>query len=162
MLLLVQHIQKQCLNIQRLCKNKNHAWDSACGNGQAAVHLAKYFQHVSATDVSENQIINAIIAPNVSYGFGSSEKTNFPDSSFDLILVAQALHWFKFDQFWPEADRVLKPGGIFAACGYCWFKISPDIDQQIQTLLLTPIAPFWAEQNKILWNHYQDVEIPFN
>ena len=37
-------------------KNKQQAWDCATGNGQAAVELAKYFDKVMATDISEKQL----------------------------------------------------------------------------------------------------------
>ncbi|MEM9659812.1 MAG: SAM-dependent methyltransferase, partial [Planctomycetota bacterium] len=35
------------------------AWDCACGNGQVASDLAKYFDRVAATDVSQEQLSQA-------------------------------------------------------------------------------------------------------
>jgi len=99
----------------------NSVWDCATGNGQAAVGLAKIFSHVQATDMSEQQIAHALAADNITYSVQSAEHTNFADQQFDLITVAQALHWFNFEKFWPEGLRVLKPGGVFSAWAYDWF-----------------------------------------
>ena len=73
------------------------AWDCATGNGQVAVELAKKFNHVDATDISEKQLINAPQLPNITYKVESAEQTEFPENNFDLITVAQSFHWFKFD-----------------------------------------------------------------
>jgi len=88
-------------------------WDCATGNGQAAVGLAKLFVHVQATDMSEQQIAHALTAENITYSVQSAERTNFADQQFDLITVAQALHWFDFEKFWPEVLRVLNPAECF-------------------------------------------------
>jgi len=143
------------------CVNHDTVWDGACGNGQAAVSLAHYFQSVQATDISEQQIVNAIQNHRVTYSVQPSEATAFKDDQFDLICIAQALHWFDYDRFWPEVKRVLKPDGVFAAWGYAWFSINTAIDDCIQEKLLKPIEPYWAVQNKLLWNQYRDVPFPF-
>ena len=144
-----------------LCRTRQRAWDAACGGGQAAVDLAAFFAEVQATDISENQIANALSHPQVTYSVQPAEASGFPNHSFDLVCAAQALHWFDYDQFWPEVERVLKPGGIFAAWGYAWFTIRGDIDAIIEQDLLDIIRPYWREENKLLWNHYQDVPFPF-
>ncbi|WP_162674666.1 class I SAM-dependent methyltransferase [Vibrio variabilis] len=141
--------------------SKSNAWDCACGNGQAAESLAVHFDNVIATDVSEQQIENAKSVGNVEYLVTKSEKTPFTDNTFDLVCVAQALHWFEFDAFWPEVHRVLKPQGVFAAWGYTWPSISPEIDQIFEATILKKIEPYWAAQNRLLWDHYKDVDFPF-
>lgn len=42
---------------------------------------------------------------------GVAEQLPFPDDSFDLVTVGQAIHWLKLEQFVPTVARVLKPGG---------------------------------------------------
>ncbi len=143
------------------CSSHKLAWDCACGNGQSAINLVNHFDHVNATDVSANQIANAFEHPHITYSVCPSEQTPFTSQIFDVICVAQALHWMDFDRFWPEVKRVLKPDGLFAAWGYTWTKLTPDIDAIVQTALLDVIQPYWAAQNKLLWDHYQDVSIPF-
>ena len=48
--------------------------------------------------------------------------------SIDVIMVAQALHWFDLDGFYAEARRVLKAHGIVAASAYNLLRIEPAID----------------------------------
>src|SRR5689334_5303642 len=85
-----------------LIKTKNIAWDCGTGNGQVAQELSKHFKEVYATDVSEKQIKNAIQRGNIFYKVERAEQTSFPDKNFDLITVAQAIHWFDFDAFYKE------------------------------------------------------------
>jgi SAM-dependent methyltransferase len=143
------------------CFETKRAWDCACGNGQSAISLVDFFNYVDATDVSANQIKNAFNHPKVGYFVCPSEHTPFEENAFDLVCVAQALHWMDYDRFWPEVKRVLKPGGVFSAWGYCWTTIDTEIDAIIQKTFLDVIAPYWADQNRLLWNHYRDLNIPF-
>ena len=143
-----------------LCQEHAQVWDCACGNGQVAVDLSRYFPHVQASDVSEGQIRNAILHPNVAYSVQAAESTCFSAHQFDLICVAQALHWLNYERFWPGVQRILKPDGVFAAWGYTWLSVTPEIDGLIQELLLKPIDPYWAAQNQLLWDHYRNVPFP--
>lgn len=137
-------------------------WDCATGNGQAAISCARYFSQVDATDISAEQIQHCIANSKINYTVSSAETTLFDDNSFDLIMVAQALHWFNQEKFFQEAGRVLKPNGILAIFGYGFFEISPDIDTVIYENLLVPIDRFWAKGNRLLMSGYKDVSMPFN
>lgn len=143
------------------CASRDRAWDCGTGSGQAAINLAQYFSEVHATDASEQQIANAIQKENVLYSVQPAESTRFPDHYFDLVIVAQALHWFDFDRFWSEVKRLLKRDGIFAAWGYDWFSVSPEIDAVIKERILDVIAPYWSPRVRHLWSGYQDVGFPF-
>lgn len=143
------------------CQQHQAAWDGACGNGQAAIGLADYFDKVFATDISQQQIAYAMQHPKVIYSVQPSERTNFLENQFDIVCIAQALHWFDYDLFWPEVKRVLKPGGIFAAWGYSWFSVDEQVDDCIQENFLKFLEPYWADQNKLLWDHYRNVPFPF-
>lgn len=137
------------------------AWDCATGNGQAAVSLAKYFSHVEATDISEEQIQHHIAHRNVTYRVCPAEHTPFADQSFDLITVATAFHWFDQPKFFLEADRVLKPKGILAIWSYGFFTIEPSFDELIAKELFEPIDRFWASGNRQMFRGYRDVIFPF-
>jgi len=138
------------------------AWDCACGNGQAADSLVRYFERVKATDVSKEQIENAKHNSRIDYAISSSESTDFADQSFDLVCVAQALHWFDFKTYWTEVKRVLKPNGVFAAWGYTWPSVNVAVDRVFRNLILNIIDPYWASQNRLLWEHYETIDIPFS
>lgn len=45
---------------------------------------------------------------------GTAEATTLPDASVDLIVAAQAYHWFDADRTSAEFRRILKPGGYLA------------------------------------------------
>jgi SAM-dependent methyltransferase len=45
---------------------------------------------------------------------GTSEDTALPDGSVDIIIAAQAFHWFKVEPTKREFERILKPGGHVA------------------------------------------------
>lgn len=42
---------------------------------------------------------------------GTSDNTTLADSSVDMIVAAQAFHWFDAEKTRPEFERILKPGG---------------------------------------------------
>lgn len=137
------------------------AWDCGTGNGQAAVDLARHFRQVWATDPSPTQIDHAIPSDRVVYSVQSAEQVDFPDESVDAVTVAQALHWFDRAQFFAEARRVLKPGGFFCAWGYSWSRVTPAIDAILKASVLQAVAPYWAPQNRALWDGYRGVVMPF-
>ena len=147
--------------LETLCDEQKSAWDVACGNGQAAIDLANYFDEVHATDISEEQIAHAIQCPRINYSVQPAEKTDFFENQFDLVCVAQALHWFDYDIFWVEVKRVLKPKGVFAAWGYSWFSITDEVDNILKESFLDVIEPYWEPQNNLLWNQYRDIPFPF-
>ncbi len=145
-----------------LCQEHQQAWDCATGSGQAAVSLAKYFEVVQATDASSEQLEHAFAHPKVHYSVQSAETANFVAQSFDLVAVAQALHWFDLDTFYPLVQRLLKPKGVLAIWGYAFaMSITEEIDDLLQKQGLDPILPYWPPETKLLWNGYVDVPFPF-
>jgi SAM-dependent methyltransferase len=143
------------------CPGRDAAWDCATGNGQAAIDLSPFFARVEASDVSAEQVRAGMAADNVHYSVQHAERTSYGDASFDLVTVAQALHWFDYARFWPEVRRVAKPGALFCAFGYAWVDCEPAIDQALVRPLRALIAPFWAANNRILWEGYRDDAIAF-
>ena len=137
------------------------AWDCATGNGQAALSLARHFDSVAASDPSPEQIAQAIPRGGVTYSVQPAESTNFADASFDAVCVAQALHWFDLPVFFDEVRRVLKPQGIFAAWGYDRLSVSPAFDETFKRVILRVIKQDWAPQNAILWDGYENIQMPF-
>ena len=143
-----------------LAPGRDLAWDVGTGNGQAAVALAAHFTRVHATDPSERQIAEAKPHERVSYVVEQAEHVSLPDGSVDLIVAAQSLHWFDLDRFYSEARRVLKPSGILAAFGYDWMYVTHEIDEAINERVLPPLAPYWAPQNRLLWDGYRSIPFP--
>jgi SAM-dependent methyltransferase len=144
-----------------LITEKQAAWDCGTGNGQVATELSSHFQKVFATDISEQQIINAVKKDNIFYSVQRAETTSFPNHSFDLITVAQAIHWFDFDLFYKEVLRTIKPGGILAVIGYGLFTADKETDQLLNDFYHHIIGPYWDEERKYIDENYQTIPFPF-
>lgn len=143
------------------CDSHELAWDVGTGSGQAAVHLAKQFDKVIATDESLEQISHAKRVPNVIYKPESAESSSLEDNSVDLITVAQALHWFDFQPFMLEVERVLKPGGVFAAWCYSLVSINADVDKSIKVLYHDILGKYWSERRQWVAEGYDNFEFPY-
>jgi hypothetical protein len=143
------------------CKGRAAAWDCATGNGQAALGLAPHFERVEATDISPEQIGHAFPAANVFYSVQAAEMTKFPTASFDLVAVAQALHWFDFKRFWAEVRRTAKRNAFFCAWGYAWFECDPELEAALFTPIRQVLEPYWASENGIIWRGYRSADILF-
>ena len=148
-------------HIVSFVQNKNAALDAATGNGQVAVQLSEYFQTVYATDISENQLLHAPRILNVIYKKLPAEHTDFNDHEFDLITVAQAIHWFDFDLFYNEVRRILKPGGIIAVLGYGLFSTNEDSDKILLNFYNNIVGPFWDSERRYLDEMYETIPFPF-
>jgi len=147
--------------VLRHVANKDTAWDCATGSGQTAKELAKQFEKVFATDISQLQLDNAEQGSNIFYSVQPAEQTNFEDNSFDLVTVSQALHWFDFEKFYTEVNRVAKPGGRIAVWMYSLLKISPAIDQLINNHHFGTLEKYWDKERKYVDDNYASVPFPF-
>ncbi len=136
-------------------------WDCGTGNGQVAQDLAPHFNNVYATDISEQQISSAVTNPKIKYSIQRAEQTDFPDDFFDLITVAQAIHWFEFDQFYHEASRTIRHNGILAVMGYAGILVSPEIDKLISYFYRDVVGPFWDAERRYIDEYYQTIPFPF-
>ncbi len=144
-----------------LVRSKDKSWDVGTGNGQFAVQLAEYFSKVYATDISAAQIENATSKPNIFYSVQKAEQSSFSENTFDLITIAQAIHWFEFDNFYTEAKRVLKPSGLIAALCYDIFSINEEIDFLVNDFYKNVTGPYWDDERKYVDEHYRSIPFPF-
>jgi SAM-dependent methyltransferase len=141
--------------------DRERAWDCATGNGQVAVVLADYFIRVNATDLSEKQLAQAAPRPNIHYQTATAEQTPFPDGRFDLITVAQAVHWFEPDAYHAEVRRVARPGAVLAEWGYGLIQISPEIDPLIRHFYRDTMGPYWDANRWHIDDEYARIPFPF-
>lgn len=140
---------------------KTTAWDCATGNGQVAQYLCQHFGKVYATDISQQQLDQAFRAPNIFYSVSPAEKTSFADHQFDLITVAQALHWFDPSSFYREVQRTGKPGSLLAVWGYANLTVDTAIDKLFYDFYENTVGPYWDEARKLVENEYRDIPFPF-
>ncbi len=140
---------------------KSVALDVATGNGQVAHKLSSSFEKVYATDISQKQLDNAIQTDNIIYSKQPAENTSFENKKFDLIVVAQAIHWFDFDAFYKEVYRILKPNGIFAVMGYGLFSTNPESDKILNHFYYNIVGPYWDAERRYLDENYETIPFPF-
>jgi SAM-dependent methyltransferase len=144
-----------------LVNNFKIAWDAGTGNGQVARDLSRQFEKVIATDLSAKQLENAYQANNIFY-FQTKETIMFSGQQFDLICVAQAIHWFDRKKFYAEVKRVAKPEAIIAVWGYGLLSIDHEIDVMIKDFYSNIIGPYWDKERKLIDDEYKTIEFPFS
>ncbi|KPK60998.1 MAG: SAM-dependent methyltransferase [Gammaproteobacteria bacterium SG8_31] len=140
---------------------RERAWDAATGTGQAALGLANHFTEVIATDASAEQIRHARPHARIRYEVAPAEYVPIENNSIDLVLVAQALHWFEFDAFFGEVRRVCRAGGILAAVSYGLFRCEPSLDALIDNFYQQVLDGFWPMERRYIDEEYRTIPFPF-
>ncbi len=143
------------------CTQAKFCWDVATGNGQAAQALVEHFTHVYASDASAHQLSHAPPHMRIRYAIEPAEKTALADQSCDLVTVAQAIHWFRHDDFYAEVRRVLKPGGLIAVWGYGLHSVDDLVDSVIQKYYSEIVGPFWPPERKYIEERFETLPFPF-
>jgi SAM-dependent methyltransferase len=147
--------------LNSLVEDKITAWDCGTGNGQVAFELAKTFKRVYATDISQSQIDHAFKAENIFYSVQPSERTHFEKNQFNLIVTAQAIHWFDFEKFYSEVLRTARENSIICVVGYGRVKISQKIDNIINDFYLNTIGLYWDSERRYIDENYLTIPFPF-
>ena len=137
------------------------AVDVGTGNGQAAVALAEHFRKVIGLEPSAEQLEHAPPHPGVEYRQAAAEATGLPDAAVDLLLAAQAFHWFARDAFFAETRRAVRHGGILALVCYGLSVISPQVDRVVMTLYEDRLGPYWEPERRLVETGYRGVAVPF-
>ncbi len=147
--------------LAELAPTTQHVWDCGCGNGQASTALADFFQTVSASDASEEQIKQAEKKINIQYSTSPAETIAAPDNSLDLITVAQAVHWFNHDAFFSEVNRVLKSDGVLAVWGYQLIYTDSPLDSIVKKLHTEIVGPYWPKGRELLDDGFSKIIFPY-
>jgi len=149
-------------HLATLAPHSATVWDCACGNGQASLDLATRFAKVIATDASKEQISSATPHANIEYRVAPAEQSGLPDHSVGLVTVAQALHWFNFDKFYAEVDRVLVPGGVLAVWSYGINLVEGhDANELVQDFYANTVGAYWPPERKLVEEGYRTIPFPF-
>ncbi|KAF5389651.1 hypothetical protein D9757_004119 [Collybiopsis confluens] len=139
------------------------AVDLGCGTGQATTALHP-FKRVIGVEPGEGMVEKAksyiqeyLGGANTSqFDFvqSSAEQLDFlEDESVDLVISAQAAHWFDWNKQWREISRVLRPGGTIGFWTYSEFRLP-------QYPSLTPLITHYLQGRTILERHLIDIPEP--
>jgi hypothetical protein len=148
--------------VAALAPARRLAWDCGAGSGQAAVGLARHFRAVVATDASAAQLRSARRHPRVAYVRGVAEDCPLWPRSVDLVVAAQALHWFDRRAFFAEARRVLVDRGAIAVWAYHLVEIEPRVDAVVRGFYAEVVGPYWRPERRLVETGYGAIEFPFD
>jgi SAM-dependent methyltransferase len=137
------------------------ALDCGCGTGQLSVLLAERFAKVVATDASARQIENAEPHPAVEYRVAPAEASGLPGKSADLVVAAQAAHWFDLPAFYAEARRVARPRAIVALVTYGIIEMDEPVDAVVKHFYWEVVGPYWPPERRHVEGGYRSFDFPF-
>lgn len=144
-----------------LCPSRGSALDVGCGTGQLSVLLGDVFGTVVATDASPEQIAHATPHPRVRYHVSPAEVVCAPAGSIDLVVAAQAAHWFDLPAFYAAAQAMAAPGATIALVTYGVMTIDDPVDARFQQFYRHEIGPYWPAERRHVERGYRDLDFPF-
>ena len=106
-----------------------HALDAGCGAGHSSQALAEVAAQVTGLDAAPEMLAQAEPHPRIVYQQGSAEQLPFPPSTFDLITVGAALHWFDQPRFYRECRRVMAPGALLLVYNDHFTAHAPEVPE---------------------------------
>lgn len=143
------------------CGGRSHAVDVGCGTGQLSAALATVFESVTAIDPSESQIAHAKAQPRIRYRVGNAEEIDLPDHSADLVVAAQAAHWFDLDRFYAQARRILRPRGALALVAYGVPTLDGPAGTRFDRFYWHDIHRYWPDERRHVEAGYKTLPFPF-
>ncbi len=88
-----------------------------------------------------------------------AESISVAAGSADLLVAAQAAHWFDWPEFIGEAVRVLRPGGVLAFWTYGNCHVTPAIDRLVADFSRDVVGPYWPRERRHVDEGYRDLVV---
>jgi SAM-dependent methyltransferase len=143
------------------CTQRELAWDAGCGNGQLTVLLARRFAHVVGTDPSREQLAEAEHFPGVEYRLSTADQPLLDPRSVDLAVSAQAAHWFHWQRYVAEVERVTRPGAVVGTVSYGITKLDGVAGVILDSYYHDVVGPYWPSERRHVENGYRDLAWPW-
>lgn len=96
--------------------------DLGSGTGLSTRWAAAWAGSVIGVEPSADMLATADAQklPNTRFVPGYAHRTGLDDSSADVVLAVQSFHWMEPSGTLAEVERILRPGGVFAAIDCDW------------------------------------------
>lgn len=138
------------------------AVDIGCGSGQLTTALAGHFEQVIGVDPSPSQITHAVAGPHIRYQQAAAEKIDITPLKADLIVAAQAAHWFDLPIFYENLTKFAKDKALLALITYGVPQVIGPIQSDFADLYWGDIHDFWPAARQHVENGYADFDFPFS
>ena len=131
-----------------LCIDGQTTLDLGTGTGVLPRNLYKFGANWTGTDISENQIAEAVRLANekdmnIKFFASPAEETGLPDDIFDVITACQCFLYFDKAKIVPEIVRMLKPNGRLLILFMAWLPYENEIAMASENLVLK-YNPSWT------------------
>lgn len=115
--------------------------DIGTGTGVLARQFAKNECRVTGSDISENQISEAIRLSEeqkikAEWIVCAAENMNIDNNTFDVITAAQCWQYFDYSKLIPEILNILKPNGLLMYSFFAWLPLEDKIASKTEELIL--------------------------
>jgi hypothetical protein len=127
-----------------------------------SVLLGNAFPDVLATDASIEQLSHATRMQSVSYHCALAEQCALASRSIDLIVVAQAAHWFDLPRFYDEARRVARGGTPLVLMSYGNTYVNEAVDAIVMPFHDFLLNGYWPPERAHVDSGYRDMLFPFS
>lgn len=148
-------------SLAQLCAARELALEVGCGSGQLTASLAPQFARVLATEPSQAQLDAAPRIANVEYRCAPAEATGAPDASADLVVAAQAAHWFDWPAFVAETARVARTGALVALVSYGIVDLDGDAGAIVAHYYRETLRGYWPPERRHVENGYAELAWPW-
>ncbi len=105
--------------------------DLGCGTGLSTRAWAERAEGIVGVEPNPRMVERARAATaqtNVRYIEAYASDTGLPGGEADLVTACQAFHWMEPQPVLAEGARLLRPGGVFAACDY---DVPPVVEPEV-------------------------------
>jgi cyclopropane fatty-acyl-phospholipid synthase-like methyltransferase len=131
-----------------LCAEGQRVLDLGTGTGVLPRSMYKYGAKFTGTDISENQIREAVrmsleAGMEIDYVTVSAEDVQFPDASFDVITACQCFMYFNKAVALPNIHRLLTDNGRFVILFMSYLPGENEIARKSEELILK-YNPSWS------------------